>query len=260
MKVIKYLIFSIVGFGVWHFGLSYSVGKESKFAEWKSPSTGIEFIKIPGGCYIMGDNQGYEYEKPEHEVCVHDFYLGKFEVTQAQWLKLMSENPSKFVGEKNPVNRISWLDAVEYIENLNKLESTDLYRLPTEAEWEYAARAGTKTRYYWGDEINNDYVWYYGSSNFTMHPVGTKLPNAWGLYDMVGNVWEWVSDWYDFHYYKKSPRNYPLGPKKSKFKTRRGGSMANLVSYVRSASRYRDKIDKRHYILGFRIARSVPHQ
>jgi len=224
---------------------------------YSSATTGMVFLKIPGGCYLMGDNRGYEYEKPEHEVCVADFYLGKYEVTQEQWMKLMDSNPSKFEGPQNPVDRISWNDAVVYIAKLNQAEGTLKYRLPTEAEWERAARGGSPHRYYWGDEMDNDYVWYYGSSNFRTHPVGTRKPNGYDLYDMLGNVWEWVSDWYDFDYYKNSPRDNPQGPPTGTLKTRRGGSMANLASYVRSASRYRGPLDKRHHILGFRIAFSA---
>lgn len=225
--------------------------------KWVSPKTGMVFLRIPGGCYQMGEDTGYEYERPAHEVCVQDFYLGQYEVTQKQWESLMGTNPSRFKGPDHPVQRITWNDAQAYIAKLNALEETDLYRLPTEAEWERAARGGTTTRYYWGNEIDNDYAWYYGSSNFQSHPVGTAKPNPFGLYDMLGNVWEWVSDWYDFDYYKKSPRENPQGPETGTLKTRRGGSMANLASYVRSASRYRGKVDHPHYILGFRVARSI---
>lgn len=233
----------------------FSLAEERK--TFTSSATGMVFLEIPGGCYPMGDNRGYAYEQPEHEVCVNDFYIGQFEVTQQQWLKLMEKNPSKFSGLQNPVDRVSWNDAMAYIEKLNQEEGTGRYRLPTEAEWEKAARGGSRFRYYWGDEMDNEYVWYYGSSNFKTHPVGTRKPNAYGLYDMLGNVWEWVSDWYDFHYYKHSPRHNPQGPPTGKLKARRGGSMANLASYVRSASRYRGPVDKRHHILGFRIAFSA---
>ncbi|QPJ62982.1 MAG: formylglycine-generating enzyme family protein [Candidatus Nitronauta litoralis] len=205
----------------------------------------------------MGDNHGYKYEQPEHEVCVDEFFIGRYEVTQKQWRALMGPNQARFVGDELPAQRISWNDAVEYIRRLNEKEKTNRYRLPTEAEWERAARAGTNTRYYWGDEIRNEYAWYYGSSKFTAHRVGTALPNAFGLYDMLGNVWEWVSDWYDSKYFKRSQKDNPKGPESGTMRTRRGGSMANLASYVRSASRYRSKPDKRHYIFGFRLAQSA---
>lgn len=222
-----------------------------------SSTTHMEFVKIPAGCFMMGDNGGYEYEKPEHEVCVDEIFLGRYEVTQRQWSLLMEENRARFVDEKMPAQRISWNDAVEFIRRLNEKEKTNRYRLPTEAEWERAARGGTSTRYFWGDEISNEHAWYYGSSKFTAHKVGTRLPNSFGLYDMLGNVWEWVSDWYDSGYFARSPKNNPTGPEAGTLRTRRGGSMANLASYVRSASRYRSKPDKRHYIFGFRVAQSV---
>lgn len=205
----------------------------------------------------MGDNKGYKYERPEHEVCVDEFFIGRYEITQKQWSLIMGDNRARFVDDEMPAQRISWNDAVDFIRRLNKKENTTSYRLPTEAEWERAARAGTSTQYFWGDEISNDHAWYYGSSKFTAHRVGTAFPNAFGLYDMSGNVWEWVSDWYHSGYFSKSPKYNPKGPETGTMKTRKGGSMANLASYVRSASRYRSKPDKQHYIFGFRLARSV---
>lgn len=237
-------------------GMALADGEPDALETFVSPSTQMEFVKIPAGCYAMGDDQGYAYERPAHRVCVGSFFLGRYEVTQKQWGLLMEENRSRFLGENLPVQRVSWEDAREFIRRLNEREGTDRYRLPTEAEWERAARAGTQTRYYWGDEIDNAYVWFYGSAGFTMHPVGTRRPNAFGLYDMLGSVWEWVSDWYDSKYYSISPRDNPTGPATGRMRVRRGGSIANLSTYVRCASRYRDRPGKRHYILGFRVARS----
>ncbi len=217
----------------------------------------MEFVYLPGGCYQMGSENGFHFERPVHEVCVDAFYIARYEVTQRQWKEIMGSNPSKFQGEDHPVDRVSWLDASAFIEKLNERESDTLYRLPTEAEWEYAARAGTTTEYYWGDEVDNDYVWYYGTSEFQTHPVGTKKPNRFGLFDMLGNVWEWTSDWFSADYYKKSPKMNPPGPKSGKFRVRRGGSSANLISHIRSATRYRGKLERRHHILGMRVARTV---
>ncbi len=205
----------------------------------------------------MGSENGFHFERPVHEVCVGPFYLGRYEVTQKQWVEIMGNNPSKFQGEDRPVDRVSWLDARDFVKRLNERESDVLYRLPTEAEWEYAARAGTTTEYYWGDTVDNDYVWYYGTSEFQTHPVGTKKANPFGLFDMLGNVWEWTSDWFAADYYQKSPKMNPPGPETGKFKVRRGGSSANLISHIRSATRYRGKLDRRHHILGLRVARSV---
>lgn len=225
-----------------------------------SPATDIGFVRLDGGCYLMGSDsqKGFDFERPVHEVCVHPFLIGRTEVTPKQWMAIMDENPSKFIGPNRPVDRVSFLDAEFFIRKLNEVEGTTLYRLPTEAEWEYAARAGTTTEYYWGDEMDDDYAWYYGTSRFKTHPVGTKKPNRFGLYDMLGNVWEWVSDWFDIDYYRVSPKDNPKGPAAGKFRTRRGGSSANLVTHVRSATRYRGPPDKRHHILGLRVARSMP--
>lgn len=215
---------------------------------------GMEFIPIPGGCFKMGTESGFKFESPVHEVCVDKFYLGKFEVTQEQWQKLMPYNFSKFSGNTLPVERVSWEDAKNYIGKLNDAENTSKYRLPSEAEWEYAARAGTTTQFYWGKEIDNRYVWYFGTSNYKTHPVGSKMPNAFGLFDMMGNVWEWVEDWFAKDYYKNSPMQNPQGPDTGHFKVKRGGSQANLISHIKSHTRYRALPDNRHHINGFRVA------
>ena len=220
----------------------------------------MELVFLSGGCYMMGSENGFHFERPVHEVCVYPFYIGRYEVTQKQWMEIMGSHPSKFKGEDRPVDRVSWLDASSFVKKLNERESDTLYRLPTEAEWEYAARGGTTTEYYWGNEVDNDYVWYYGTSDFQTHPVGTKKPNPFGLYDMLGNVWEWTSDWFSGDYYQKSPRDNPPGPESGKFRVRRGGSSANLTSHIRSSTRYRGPLERRHHILGLRIARSVQKQ
>ncbi len=221
---------------------------------WVSPSTQMEFIKIPAGCFLMGSNKGFDFEAPVHKVCVDSFYLGKYEVTQKQWAILKQNDFSKFKGENHPVQRVSWNDAKNYIQQLNNVEKTQKYRLPSEAEWEYAARGGTATEFFWGDKIDNDYVWYFGTSDYKAHPVGLKKPNPFGLYDILGNVWEWVEDWFSNDYYKNSPTQNPKGPETGRFKVKRGGSQANLISHIKSHTRYRAPPIKRHYINGFRIA------
>ncbi|MBC8283563.1 MAG: formylglycine-generating enzyme family protein [Nitrospinae bacterium] len=136
----------------------------------------------------MGSNKGFDFEAPVHKVCVDSFYLGKYEVTQKQWSVFQKNDLSKFKGENHPVQRVSWNDAKDYLKQLNQAEKTSKYRLPSEAEWEYAARGRTSTEFFWGDSIDNDYVWYFGTSNYRAHPVGLKKPILlgftifWGMY------------------------------------------------------------------------------
>ena len=143
----------------------------------------------------------FDDERPVHHVTISEsFYLSKYEVTQKQWYEVMEDNPSHFKGDDLPVENVSWHDVQEFIKRLNKKETTDKYRLPSEAEWEYAARAGTTTRYSFGDDDSKlgEYAWYSENSGDKTHPVGKKGANPWGLYDMHGNVWEWVQDkWHD---------------------------------------------------------------
>ncbi len=176
-------------------------------------SIGMAFARIPAGTFLMGDIQGVGYgdELPVHEVTLtKDFYIGKYEVTQAQWEAVMGNNPSWFssCGGDCPVEWVSWEEAQAFVEALNALEGTTAYRLPTEAEWEYAARAGTTTSYAFGDDENrlDDYAWTRDNSGRRTQPVGQKKPNLWGLYDIHGNMFEWVQDWYKSDYYLLSLR------------------------------------------------------
>jgi formylglycine-generating enzyme required for sulfatase activity len=227
-------------------------------------SIGMEFIEIPAGEFLMGCSKGdtecYDEEKPQHRVKItKSFYMGKFEVTQGQWKKVMGNNPSHFAncGEDCPVEQVSWNEIQDYIGKLCKREkqSPCKYRLPTEAEWEYAARAGSKTKYYWGDTINDAYLWYDNNSGNATHPVGNKKPNAWGLYDMSGNVWEWVGDWYDSGYYSNGEAVDPRGPSSGSFRVLRGGSWDYGGRRCRSSYRFLLTPDYRYNLLGFRLAR-----
>lgn len=201
---------------------------------------GIIFVYIPGGSFMMGSPKGTgeEEEHPRHRVRLDGFWMGKYEVTQAQYQAVMGTNPSSFKGGDRPVESVNWNDAVEFCRRFNGQYGVGA-RLPTEAEWEYACRAGTRTRFYWGDEVNDDYCWYAGNSNMETSPVGTKKPNTWGLYDMSGNVLEWCLDWYDENYYKGSPERNPIGPQQGRFRVIRGGCWDNGVDdFVRSGFRH----------------------
>ncbi len=226
-------------------------------------SVGMEFVLIAPGTFMMGATRHFENadidELPRHKVTItKPFFLGKYEVTQEQWVAVMGSNPSHFKGKRRPVENVSWNDAVKFIKKLNELEKTSKYRLPTEAEWEYAARAGDQGSYCFGDMIGDLplYAWYYHNANAETHEVGTLKPNDWGLYDMHGNVWEWVNDWYAVDYYSKSPEKDPQGPEKGVLKVERGGGWDSLPDACRSAYRNGFFPYKGNSALGFRVVMS----
>lgn len=237
-------------------------------------------ILIPAGDYIAGldPNVGYEeckkyakscerewylHEGPEHEVWVDAFYMDKYEVTQIEFEKVMGKNPSKYKGDNLPVERVLWNEAQEYCEKVGK-------RLPTEAEWEKAAKGGGNTLYTWGNEVVSGMAnfcdvnckAYFRAEQFDdgfkgTAPVGSYPPNGYGLHDMAGNVWEWVSDWLDKNYYKNAPRKNPKGPPKGMKKVLRGGSWGNNASAMRSSTRswaHNNRVSRR----GFRCALDTP--
>ena len=214
----------------------------------KDPVTRMEFVFVQGGCYLMGDNfnDNYPDELPLHEVCLDDFYIGKYEVTQGQYKKVMGTNPSSFnKGNRYPVERISWPDAQFFIQKLNNLSSQN-YRLPTEAEWEYAARSRGKKERYPGGHSVDDAAWYDDNSNRTTHKVGEKLPNGLGIYDMSGNVTEWCQDWFDMNYYQSSPRENPKGSLTGGRRIHRGGDFRLKAINVRASYRGGCKADEDH--------------
>ena len=180
------------------------------------------------------------------------YYIGKYPVTQEQWQQVMGVNPSHFQGKKNPVEMISWDDCQQFMEKLKEKVPAQTFRLPTEAEWEYACRAGSTTDYHFGDNPAElgDYAWYNDNSYATTHPVGAKKPNAWGLYDMTGNVWEWCSDWNAS--YTAADQIDPTGPATGLSHVMRGGSWNLGARYAQSAHRERDVADTRDDVTGVR--------
>jgi formylglycine-generating enzyme required for sulfatase activity len=219
-------------------------------------SIGMEFVLIPAGTFQMGYNDGYDREKPVHSVTISKpFYLGKYEVTRREWKAVMGSNPSRFEGDNRPVESVSWDDVQEFIKKLNAKEGGDKYRLPTEAEWEYACRAGTTTNWYFGDNENllGDYAWYRDNSGNETKPVGQKKPNAFGLYDMHGNVWEWCQDWYGS--YESGNQTDPQGPVSGSRRVSRGGSWRGSGSSTRAAFRYYGNLGYGYGTVGFRLLR-----
>ena len=218
-------------------------------------SIGMEFVQIPAGDFDMGSpSLG---EGPVHRVKISNaFYMGKYEVTQKQWLEVMGDNPSYLKGDDLPVDKVSWDAVQDFVRKLNQKEGTDKYRLPSEAEWEYAARAGTTTRYSFGDDESRlgEYAWYSGNSDIKTHPVGQKKPNPWGLYDVHGNVWEWVQDLYHYDY-KGAPTDGSAWESGGGYaRVSRGGSWYNTnTPGCRSACRLSSTPDRGGRNSGFRL-------
>ena len=225
---------------------------------------GIDFVlvEVPAGEFRMGcsTGAGLEHEYPQHKVAItRPFYLGKYEVTQSQWIKVMGSNPSYFKSSGLPVENISWNDVQSFITKLNAMTGQK-FRLATEAEWEYACRAGSDAQYCFGDDENklDEYAWYSNNSESRTHPVGQKKPNEFGLYDILGNVWEWCADRYSNTYYSVSPKNDPKGPASGKDRILRGGCWSSSTIGIRSANRYYKTPTHKYADTGFRIAQDAP--
>ena len=251
--------------------------------DWEPPRG---FVRIEAGTFTMGspeDELGRDVDEPQHEVTLtRDFYIAEMEVTQAQWVSVMGSNPSYFPGcDECPVDKVSWTGAVYYCNALSALEGLSPayeinagivtwdpeahgYRLPTEAEWEYACRAGTTTAFYNGpiiesycEDPNMDEIgWYCGNDSNHTEEVGRKPPNPWGLYDMSGNLWEWCWDWKD--YYDVGPVVDPTGPDSGTDRVFRGGSWSHYALHCRSASRHQGGVLYKVSTVGFRPAISAP--
>jgi formylglycine-generating enzyme required for sulfatase activity len=229
---------------------------------------GMKLVLIPAGEFVMGspdsDKDAQEDEKPQHRVRItRPFYLGATEVTQGQYRAVTGQSPSFFKGSDDlPVEQVSWSDAVAFCNRLNERERGSLggamYRLPTEAEWEYACRAGSTTRYSSGDDPASlsEFAWYHGNSDGKTHPVGQKRQNAFHLFDMHGNVWEWCSDGYGPDYYKGSSPSDPTGASHDSVRMMRGGSWSFIPQGgCRSANRFGLATGERDVSEGFRVAR-----
>ena len=239
-------------------------------------------VLIPAGPFSLGNTGSYEGEydeKPPVTIIISKpFYISKYEITQQQYKAVMGNNPSEFKGDDLPVEQVSWYDALNFCNRLSQSEGltpcytmngtkvtcdfeANGYRLPTEAEWEYAAKAGTKTDFYSGkltysgnspiDPNLDKIAWYSANSSNATHPVGQKAPNAFGLYDMSGNVWEWCWDRYA-EYPSKETKDYQ-GPEIGTYRVYRGGGWRNLAWYCRSTNRDRNYLDDKNNSLGFRV-------
>ncbi len=235
-----------------------SMLSRAKFRELHSLD--LEFVFIQPGTFQMG-SKVFDDEQPVHDVRISwPFYLGTYPVTQAQWEAVMGSNTSHFQGHPHrPIENISWEDVQAFIERLNGVEGHRQYRLPTEAEWEYAARAGSTTGYCFGDEVSrlHKFAWWASNSGGQTHPVGQLKPNVRGLYDMHGNVWEWIQDWYGDTYYEESSNPDPQGPSTAVYRAVRGGGWDCDAGDCRSASRNIEVPSGRSPVIGFRLLREI---
>jgi len=248
-----------------------------------SPSTAnaaSEMVQILPGRFVMGEKS--EVDATPHEVTISGFLMDKYLVSQEQYQKLMGSNPSRWKGDKNPVEQVRWSDAVRFCNKRSELDKLqpcyDLqswscnfdasgYRLPTEAEWEYACRAGSTTPYFFGDSPARlgDYAWFAKNAGGHPRPVGQKQPNPWGLYDICGNVWEWCNDFYKVDYYQQAARENPRGPTAGENKVLRGGAWRFNAESCRSGYRYNENpgyadVCFGYDIYGFRCVRKAPAQ
>jgi len=248
------------GRGVWKavcFLLAFAASVAASPAD-----TEIKMVFVKGGKFRMGcpnlDGVGcLSDERPRHEVKIRNFLIGRYPVTQAQWREVMGANPAHFGGDNLPVEQVSWNDAHEFITRLNAMTGKR-YRLPTEAEWEYAAQGGASAsgEPFAGHQFLADVAWYDYNSRGRTLPVGTKEPNELGIYDMLGNVWEWVNDRYDRYYYRDSPLSNPTGPRYGNDRVYRGGGFNSGEDHCRKSLRNYAGQDYRMLNIGFRLAHS----
>ena len=247
--------------------MSIDYGKDTNLAvrlsrkPWQDPATGMEFVWVPGGCYQMGcgpwTNSCDDDEQPVHEVCVDGFWMGKYEVTQAEWLKIVPRNPCIFFkGDRKPVQEVSWDDVQFFIRRLNAWgKGNGTFRLPTEAEWEYAARSGGRDEMYAGSgDVNR--VAQHKYSRGGPISVGSRAPNGLRIYDMSGNVWEWCQDLYSSSAYSRHSRKNPIYLGGSGNRVIRGGAYSQKPRYARTTNRDEREPDNKASSLGFRLVRT----
>jgi hypothetical protein len=234
----------------------------SKFCVWRERQNQFYRRRVSGSLMMRrNENNGFcwEYEAPQHKVIISKpFYLGKYEVIQKQWQTLMGYNHSKAKGDGLPATNISRNNAVTFTKKLNEKEGVDKYRLPSEAKWKYAIKARTDTRYFWEnngeDETKSQYAWL---GKYKIQKVGQKKPNAWGLYDMAGNVWEWINDLYQENYYQYSPKIDPKGEDSGNSHIQKGGSYDGNINFARTAYKKAPKQLVSYEYSGFRLAMSA---
>ena len=225
-----------------------------------------EMVVIPSGSFVMGtpdttrsapNDSGNDKEKPARTLQMKSFSLGKYEITQAEWVAVMGDNPSENEGKNFPVDHVNWEMAQSFVEKLSKLTGKK-YRLPSEAEWEYAARAGTSKEYYDSDEMASleAYAWFNANSDKEVHAVGGKKPNRFGLYDMYGNVWEWTQDCWNPNYQGAPETQVAWEEGNCEYRINRGGSWSNVARMLRSAFRSRFAATLKSPYFGLRVARS----
>jgi len=238
--------------------------KKQEFLDMQGEGIQYEFVQIPAGSFMMGGYHGEADERPVHNVMLSAFYMGEYEVTQKQWFDVMQTRPwqgMKFVeeGDDYPAVNVSWYEALEMIKKLNRNSGRN-YRLPSEAEWEYACSAGRKSAFSFRRfQIGlNPTAWYYDNAfrknERYPHRVGLKQPNKWGLFDVLGNVNEWCSDWYAADYYHNSPLENPQGPAYGEYRVTRGGDWARTAYFLRWSARGYYSPHSKNSCLGFRLA------
>ena len=219
-------------------------------------SAKMDFVKIKPGIFMMGSEKGEKEEKPVRKVTfAKEFYMGVYEVMQSQWEAVMGGNPSNFKGPKNPVEQVTWAESQEFVQKLSKENAKWSFRLPTEAEWEYVAKAGTTSPYFFDDTDStlSEYAWFAANSKETTHPVGEKKPNPWGLYDIYGNVWEWVQD-ADHGNYEGAPTDGSAWDKMGgMYHIVRGGSWDDPPNWCRSGARPQYYPAEKSIRYGFRV-------